>query len=128
MISADGSEEVMLTGAKNGAQYFLVKPIEARDVKEIWQFIEWWNRNKNKCTSVVTQISESASNRGVERVDHDNGHGNNVDAGDALSSHTKSKAGMNVDGADAEATIGSVGDETTGKNLVIRDDKIIHVG
>ncbi|KAK1374483.1 Two-component response regulator ARR-B family [Heracleum sosnowskyi] len=84
LISADRSADVMCMGMKNGAQFFLVKPTEANDLQNIWQFSVWWNANKNKSTPIVTEINES-SQGGVEMVHHHKSLKNNINAG-ALSS------------------------------------------
>lgn len=116
VISADGNAEVMCM--MKGAQQFLEKPIEANDLKEIWQIIVWWKaHNKDKNTAVITGNNES-SQGGVE--DHLNGHdddninadGNNINFENVLSS----------------AAVGTGGDVTKGRNSIIRDDNIYRRG
>ncbi|KAK1386806.1 hypothetical protein POM88_014984 [Heracleum sosnowskyi] len=109
LMSADRSQELMCMAMKNGAQYFFQKPIDDDELKNIWQFILWWNANKNKCTSGITQISEG-SGGGAEMVDHQNDHDNDVNvprtnpAGNAV----------NVGHALTSAPIGTTGGDTTG--------------
>ncbi|KAL1809250.1 hypothetical protein ACET3Z_026240 [Daucus carota] len=67
LISADTRAEVMCMGIKNGAQRFFVKPIVAEDLKDIWQFAEWWKRNRNNNIAPCTQINESSEESLVGR-------------------------------------------------------------
>ncbi|WOG95607.1 hypothetical protein DCAR_0414932 [Daucus carota subsp. sativus] len=60
LISADSRAEVMCMGINNGAQRFFVKPIVADNLKDIWQFVEWWKRNRNHNTAPGTQINGSS--------------------------------------------------------------------
>nr|XP_017246395.1 PREDICTED: two-component response regulator ORR25-like isoform X2 [Daucus carota subsp. sativus] len=72
LISADTRAEVMCNGLKNGAQRFLVKPVMADDLKDIWQFAKWWKRTKNIISAPPSQISGS-SQESVTMVDSHNG-------------------------------------------------------
>lgn len=65
----------MCNGLKNGAQRFLVKPVMADDLKDIWQFAEWWKRTKNIISAPPSQISGS-SQESVTMVDSHNGNYN----------------------------------------------------
>ena len=42
---ADPRAEVMCMGVNKGAQRFLVKPLVDDDLKDIYEFCEWWKRN-----------------------------------------------------------------------------------
>ncbi|WOG95496.1 hypothetical protein DCAR_0414818 [Daucus carota subsp. sativus] len=75
LISADTRAEVMCNGLKNGAQRFLVKPVMADDLKDIWQFAKWWKRTKNIISAPPSQISGS-SQESVTMVDSHNGNYN----------------------------------------------------
>lgn len=69
----------MCMGIKNGAQRFFVKPIVAEDLKDIWQFAEWWKRNRNNNTAPCTQINESSQESLVgSHKDNDNTTGKNL--------------------------------------------------
>lgn len=107
MISADSGAEV--TGIMKGAQSFLIKPIEANDLKQIWQYSLWWKKTKKNVASITTEVIESLEGNVQMAADH---HDNNIDDGDALSSESSSH------------TISTPRDDTRGKNLVIRDDNI----
>lgn len=72
-----------------GAQRFLVKPIGANDVKDIFQYSLCWKANRSNSTASIIQ--------------HHNGHDNYINARDGASSATKN----------------TTGHETSGKNLVI---------
>lgn len=104
VISADGNAEVMCM--MKGAQRFLEKPIEANDLKEIWQIIVWWKaHNKDKNTAIIIENNES-SQGGVE--DHLNGHDDNINAGNNINFE-------NVLSSDAVSTGGAV---TKGRNSI----------
>ncbi|XP_074335136.1 two-component response regulator ORR25-like isoform X2 [Apium graveolens] len=51
LISSDSTPELMYNGIQSGAQYFLLKPIVAEDLKNIWMFSVWWKRNSINRTS-----------------------------------------------------------------------------
>ncbi|KAK1369114.1 hypothetical protein POM88_035206 [Heracleum sosnowskyi] len=57
LISSDSKVEVLSKGFQSGAQFFLVKPVVAEDVKNIWQFSEWWKCNINKRVSPISEIN-----------------------------------------------------------------------
>lgn len=113
MISADSGE--VIRGIRNGAQSFLVKPIEADDMKQIWQYAVWWKKTKKNVASITTEINESFEGD-VQMADHHNGDDNNIIDEDVLSSDELSP--------DTESP---PGDDTKGKNLIIILEMIIYI-
>ena len=97
-MSADPTAEVMCMGVNKGAQRFFVKPVVDDDLKDIYEFCEWWKRNKDNNTA--PQINRSCQEN-QRIVDNHNGN-------------VSLFGSENIDG-----------DSTTGKNLVIRDYNIL---
>ncbi|KZV58477.1 hypothetical protein F511_26521 [Dorcoceras hygrometricum] len=57
LMSADNEEGVVLKGLQNGAAFFILKPVSADDLRDLWQFASM-NYKKNK---VVIEEETSAS-------------------------------------------------------------------
>lgn len=53
---------------QSGAQFFLVKPIVAEDVKNLWQFAEWWKRTRDNRASPISEINRTSQENAGENI------------------------------------------------------------
>lgn len=67
-MSADNEEGVAIKGLRNGAAFFILKPVSADDLRDLWQFASMYYKKKNQVlieekTSVdeINDVSESST-------------------------------------------------------------------